>query len=657
MSRLPNKIYTNDLKPVEVKYRNTVSPEEFLRDNFGGALSHVPELDGKIHRFRPEGSRDEDGWYVFFESDGYIFGSAGDWRRNDSKIIYKPEGNVPQSVLRSISEKSKIAEAEKAEMEKEALETLRMEWPFAPECTEAPYLSNKGVGVYGDLRKVDDCVIVPMYASDGSLVNRQKIYPDGKKRFGAFLETKGARFIIEGSGATYLCEGYATGASIHEATGAEVIVCFSANNLPKVAKDYPGATVIADNDQSGTGEEYAKKTGLPYVLIPVVGMDANDFAMAYGTEELEKVIAPKRKKDDRWIIPYSEWEQMRSKPKWLIKGYVPEGEGTSMIFGPSGCGKTFVVIDMMMHILTGTDWHGHKVKRGSVAYFCGEGHSGIPLRINAWFQEHGYTKEEQNEFLKDFFISNRTVDMYDPAEMKLFLQYFESLKRLFDLVVIDTLNRHFSGDENKADDIHVFLSSCEGINEVQPKAHVLIVHHTGIASEKENRARGNSALRGAMQVELMVTKNPDTNQVMLKQTKQKDIELMQDRFFSFSSVTLPETDDDGENYTSAVLVSDEEERKPVDMQSIRANLLLSNMVKTAHEMKSRDVDVDPDDGRTIVSSTLLISVAKTFYCNGGMEPPYKDEYDLIKPKNSKNFVSAYLKERVENFAKGWWKLV
>ena len=78
MSRLPNKIYTNDLKPVEVEYRNTVSPEEFLRNNFGGALSHVPELDGKIHRFRPEGSRDEDGWYVFFESDGYIFGSAGD---------------------------------------------------------------------------------------------------------------------------------------------------------------------------------------------------------------------------------------------------------------------------------------------------------------------------------------------------------------------------------------------------------------------------------------------------------------------------------------------------------------------------------------------------------------------------------------------------
>ena len=160
-----------------------------------------------------------------------------------------------------------------------------------------------------------------------------------------------------------------------------------------------------------------------------------------------------------------------------------------------------------------------------------------------------------------------------------------------------------------------------------------------------------------MQVELMVTKNPDTNQVMLKQTKQKDIEPMPDRFFSFSSVTLPETDDDGENYTSAVLVSDEEEKKPVDMQSIRANLLLSNMVKTAHEMKSRDVDVDPDDGRTIVSSTLLISVAKTFYCNGGMEPPYKDDYDLIRLKNGKNFVSAYLGERVESFAKGWWKLV
>lgn len=656
MSRLPKTIYINDVKPTEVEYRNTVSPSQFLADNFGGALSHVPELDGKIHRFRPEGSRDDDGWYVFFESDGYVFGSAGDWRRSGSKLTYKPDGNIPQSVLRSISEKSRIAEAEKADMEKEALETLRREWPFAPECREAPYLSRKGVGVYGDLRKVDDCVIVPMYASDGSLINRQKIYPDGKKRFGAFLETGGARFIIEGSGATYLCEGYATGASVHEATGAEVVVCFSANNLPKVAKDYPGATVIADNDQSGTGEEYARKTGLPFILIPVVGMDANDFAAEYGKEALRKVIVPEVRKDDRWILPYSEWRKRRSLPKWLIKGYVPEGEGTSMIFGPSGCGKTFVVIDMIMSILTGTEWHGQKVKQGAVAYFCGEGQNGIPMRIDAWLQEHGYAEEDQAEFLEDLFISNRTVDMYDPTEIGSCIQELEGMGKEFSLIVIDTLNRHFSGDENKADDIHAFLAECEHINAVQPNAHILIVHHTGIASEKENRARGNSALRGAMQVELMVLKNPDTGQVMLKQTKQKDLELMPDRFFSLSKVYLPYLDNDGERYSSAVLQCDEEERHPVDVNAIRANLLLRGMVKSAHEMKSRDIDVDPDDGRTIISSAFLISVARTFYRNGGMEPPYRDDYDLIKPKNSRNFVSTYLEGRLESFAKGWWKL-
>ena len=66
----------------------------------------------------------------------------------------------------------------------------------------------------------------------------------------------------------------------------------------------------------------------------------------------------------------------------------------------------------------------------------------------------------------------------------------------------------------------------------------MIVHHTGIASEKENRARGNPALKGAMQVEMMVLRNPDTGQVMLKQTKQKDLEPMPDMFFTLKKVVF-----------------------------------------------------------------------------------------------------------------------
>ena len=161
-----------------------------------------------------------------------------------------------------MAEKQREIEEERLQRKKSALARLTSEWDILPRCTNHPYLEKKKVQVHGDIRMTDKYMVIPMYDSEGNLINRQAISNDSSKRFGAFLETTGARYVIEGSGATFLCEGYATGASIFEATGATVVVCFSANNLKNVSKDYPEATVVADNDISQTGEKEAIKTGL-----------------------------------------------------------------------------------------------------------------------------------------------------------------------------------------------------------------------------------------------------------------------------------------------------------------------------------------------------------------------------------------------------------
>lgn len=98
------------------------------------------------------------------------------------------------------------------------------------------------------------------------------------------MRAKEATFRIGSKRATetFLCEGYATGLSIAAALRsvaltASVLVCFSAGNLQTVAPKVPGRTMVfADNDASGTGQEAAIATGLPYVTSPVVGEDAND---------------------------------------------------------------------------------------------------------------------------------------------------------------------------------------------------------------------------------------------------------------------------------------------------------------------------------------------------------------------------------------------
>ena len=81
---------------------------------------------------------------------------------------------------------------------------------------------------------------------------------------------------------TWLVEGYATGLSLRNAlrsigVPASVVVTFSASNMIQVADQIPGKRFIfADNDASKTGEESAKKTGLPWTMADTVGWDAND---------------------------------------------------------------------------------------------------------------------------------------------------------------------------------------------------------------------------------------------------------------------------------------------------------------------------------------------------------------------------------------------
>src|SRR3546814_5029532 len=79
---------------------------------------------------------------------------------------------------------------------------------------------------------------------------------------------------------------YATALSIQAALKrlyhrASVVVCFSASNLAHVAKSL-GGRVVADHDESGTGERAARETGLQWCMPPDVGTDANDMHQARG---------------------------------------------------------------------------------------------------------------------------------------------------------------------------------------------------------------------------------------------------------------------------------------------------------------------------------------------------------------------------------------
>lgn len=104
------------------------------------------------------------------------------------------------------------------------------------------------------MRQSGDVLLVPL-TRDGHLVNLQRIKPDGDKRFLFGGMVKGACSvlgIITSGKPLYLCEGMATGVTIHEETGAAVACAMNAGNLlpagQRLQRQHPDAVLIVAGD-------------------------------------------------------------------------------------------------------------------------------------------------------------------------------------------------------------------------------------------------------------------------------------------------------------------------------------------------------------------------------------------------------------------------
>jgi hypothetical protein len=114
------------------------------------------------------------------------------------------------------------------------------------------------------------------------------------------------------------------------------------------------------------------------------------------------------------------------------------------------------------------------------------------------------------------------------------------------------VNRNFYGDENSAQDTKTMLDSVATL-QADFDCSVILVHHTGVNSEAQHRARGSSAWRGALDIEISVVPG-DTIEIV--QRKSKDAEEAATIFAELQSVPITGwLDEDGEQVTSAVLVA------------------------------------------------------------------------------------------------------
>ena len=270
---------------------------------FGLQLLH-PIADGRWHAVRTDDKpKKRNGRYVWDGAGGAVRNMA----TMDNYAIFRDShacGTIDRDAIRqaaSIARKRKEErDAAAAKQANALLVASKMVRPVAPRPYSGetgipghPYLVRKGfpLAVYFDF---NGTLIVPMRVGH-ELVNVQKIDADGQKLF-LSGPTKNAvcRLGNHHARQCWLVEGYATALTVREALriarlDASVVCCFSAGNLKSVAS-LMGTHVYADNDKSGTGQSAAQATGLPWVMPPEVGMDANDLMVAQGISAVGRTI-------------------------------------------------------------------------------------------------------------------------------------------------------------------------------------------------------------------------------------------------------------------------------------------------------------------------------------------------------------------------------
>jgi hypothetical protein len=354
-------------------------------------------------------------------------------------------------------------------------------------------------------------------------------------------------------GILYIAEGFATAATIYESTGRPCAVAYSASNLVPVTGSLremygpqQSIVIVADHDKSGTGQKYADQASAKYgarvIIPPIEGMDANDYVQA--GHDLSSLLMPT---SDEWLIHADDFSAQPAPISWLVKRWVQD-KALVMVHGPSGGGKTFVVLDWCLRMASGMpEWCGQKVRPGKIVYLAGEGHHGLRSRIAAWKHHH------QAGSLS-MWLSKDGCDLNTPAGYLKVVEQIRMLPSTPNAIVVDTLHRFLSGDENSAQDAKTMLDACNSLMS-EFNCSVILVHHTGVSEEAQHRARGSSAWRGALDIEISIVPSKDGAPMQIVQRKSKDAELAETVYVELTSVEIPGwKDEDNQPVTSAVVV-------------------------------------------------------------------------------------------------------
>lgn len=358
----------------------------------------VPEeiiADGKVHRCGITGKEHgQDGAYSLSLDDhawgwckNHCTGHVGKWAANNT-----PSQSTAQPVryAEDIDRKSHQRQREQSQSHAKARERAkRVIAASLPAPATHPYLAKKAIKPVGNVRLTrDGALLVPILDSLGFVMSAQRIFGSGLKRFLSGGQVQGGFFPIEGEeGTLFIVEGYATGATIHEATGGTVLVAFHCGNLLPVATMaralYPERPIVlcADNDHE-TANRDGKNPGLdhaanaarssgallavPVFKEPAGKTDFNDLAAAEGLDAVRSCLdaaklpppspdatAQVESRASLVALPLTDFLHFQFPKRDYIIDPIMTEQGSALLFAPPGRGKTFLALTIAYAVATG----------------------------------------------------------------------------------------------------------------------------------------------------------------------------------------------------------------------------------------------------------------------------------------------------------------
>lgn len=313
---------------------------EFMRANGAEPASPTEITPGRFCRFdiagEPKGKKS--GWIIFHD-DEHPTAKFGNHKVHDQAgVVWTKKGSssLSKNEKRILDDKIKEREEEFQRLkslvrEKVAAEADRLYRSLPKAQDDHPYLERKKIKAH--TAKIDgDRLVIPIL-KDGKIRNLQTISPDGQKLFERGGEVQGCYSNLgKPTDRLFICEGFATGATLYEITGTPVVIAFNAGNLEAVAlamrARLPDAeiTIAADNDRftkepiDNPGLTYARRAAkaidaqvvCPFFDSSVEKLtDFNDLANLVGAEETKRQLGLNQLEPIKSELVEIENEEMR----------------------------------------------------------------------------------------------------------------------------------------------------------------------------------------------------------------------------------------------------------------------------------------------------------------------------------------------------------